>query len=478
MKNEKRDTRVGEFTRQLSERPHFIGIGGVGMSSIALVLLARGIAVSGSDARESDVTRGLREKGAQVAIGHAAGNVAGADAVVVSSAIKEDNPELRAARERGIPVWRRAEVLGALMAEGRSVGVSGAHGKTTTTLMAGHVLIAAGLDPTVLVGGWVNEFGGGARVGAGPVVAEVDESDRSFFNIHPDFALITNIDLDHTDTYASHADIRDAFVRYVNQTPARAVAIVDGDDPGVREAIPAFQRRLVTCSLEDASACVFGEVVEQTSRGSRFRVRFDGADCGEARLEVGGVHNVRNALLAVAAGLLLDADFARCREGLAQFRGVRRRFEFRGQARGARVYDDYAHHPREIEATLTVAAKMREEEGGRVVVVFQPHRYTRTRSFAEAFGQALRPCDALIVTDVYGAGDEPIAGVTGALVAAAARRAGHPDVAYCANLDAVPAALAPRLRAGDIVLTVGAGNVTDVGPAILQALAEKEAAGT
>jgi len=461
---------------------HFIGVGGVGMSAIAQVLVARGLRISGSDARESDFTRRLREGGAAIFIGHAAQNVAAASIVVVSSAIKEDNPELRAARQLNVPVWHRSQALAAVMDQGRSIGVAGAHGKTTTTLMTGYVLTAAGLDPTVLVGGWVDDYGGGARVGAAEVagaannwvVAEVDESDGSFLNIRPSLSIVTNIDFDHPDHFKDLAHVRREFVAYLNQTREGGAAIVDGDDAGVRGALPLVKPKVIRCGLEDPASDFYGCVTHLSSDESRFEARREGRSLGEATLRVGGIHNVRNALLAIAAGFEAGAQFEQCRAGLESFRAVRRRFEFKGQASGARVYDDYAHHPQEIIATLAVAARIREEQGGRVIAIFQPHRYSRTQAFAEKFGHAFAQADKVIITGVYSAGEAPIEGVSGALIANAAKRAGHPDVAYCPRLEEVADAVLPGLRTGDVVLTLGAGDVTNLGPVLVARLREKE----
>lgn len=457
-------------TPAIPESPHFIAIGGVGMSAIAMTLLERGATVSGSDTKESDTTQRLREMGATVHIGHAAENIANAGGVVVSSAIGDDNVELLEARRRALPVLHRSELLGALMATGRSVGVAGAHGKTTTTLMAGATLIGAGLDPTVLVGGWVPEFNGGARVGGGDlIVAEVDESDGSFLNIRPDISIITNIDFDHPDFYADRQAVHDAFIKYVNQSPEEAVVVIDADDAGAQTVIDRFERRVVRCALDTPSADAVGQIEQLNAMSSRFTVRLAGVECGAIDMRVGGEHNVRNALLSFVAALLAGGDVDDCARGLGEYRGVRRRFEFRGKTQGARVFDDYAHHPREVAATLDVAARLREEEGGRVIAIFQPHRYSRTLALARDFGASFGQADRVIIMDVYGAGEGVIEGVDGRLIADATRDAGHSSVVYCPSLDEAADAVADDLREGDIVMTLGAGDVTELGPMILRA---------
>ncbi|MCX7048491.1 MAG: UDP-N-acetylmuramate--L-alanine ligase [Candidatus Sumerlaeota bacterium] len=457
------------------DRAFLIGIGGVGMSAIAAALLARGLRISGSDARENDFTGMARARGARVCIGHAAANLADAAGVVVSSAIKEDNPELREARRRGLPVWHRSQALQALMDVSRSVGVAGCHGKTTTTLMTGAVLEAAGMNPTVLVGGWVPEYKGSARIGAADlVVAEVDESDGSFINIRPRVSIVTNVDFDHPDHFADMDQVRAEFVNYINQTPADGAVVLDADDAGTAPIVSRLIPPVLRCSLHDSAADLYGRIVSLGAGEARFEVRWRGRDCGVAHLNVGGAHNVKNAMLALAAGLWLGADASLCLAGLEAFRGVRRRFELRGRARGISIYDDYAHHPREVAATLSVAAKAREEKGGRVWAIFQPHRYTRTQALFSEFGAAFGDADAVIVTDVYAAGDEAIPGVSGALVADAIRRAGHPDVAYCPRLQDVCDRIVPLAREGDLILTLGAGDITGLGPMLLQGLEPQE----
>ena len=440
---------------------HFVGIGGAGMSAIAKVLLERGVTVSGSDLKASRPAVLLEAMGATVHVGHDAAHVAGADVVVVSSAIPERNPELRAARDAGTKVVTRGQALAAVLSGTRSIVVAGTHGKTTTTSMIVSVLRSDGRDPTYLVGGGLNDAGTNAKSGRDEVaVAESDESDGSFLLLRPHVAVVTNVEADHVDYWASDAALHDAFRRFLGAADQTAV-------------VPAAQPEVVAWAREAGVASVtFGEGGDVTA--SSVRLDAGGASfvlaAGGARhdvaLRVPGMHNVSNALAAAAACIEIGVAPDAVARGLGEYRGVERRWQLRGQARGVTVIDDYAHHPTEVRATLGAS---RPGPWGRVVAVFQPHRYSRTRAFAGEFGDSFAGADRVVITDVYGAGEEPVPGVTGKLVADAVCRSypGRP-VAYLPHRDELIAYLAGTVRAGDAVFTLGAGDVTTVGEELLE----------
>ncbi len=458
---------------------HMVGIGGIGMSSIAEVLLRRGFRVSGSDLRKSDVTAHLEELGATIREGHAAENVQDADVVVYSSAVKkpEDNPETAEALRRRIPIIKRAEMLGELMRAKRGVGVAGTHGKTTTTTLVGLVLQAADLDPTIIVGGKVAVFGSNAVAGHGEViVVEADEYDRTFLRLTPIHAVVTNIEADHLDIYRDLDDIKDAFVQFANSVPFFGAAILCLDDAQVRDILPRVERRVVTYGTS-RQAMLRAENVEQVAATTRFDVYQGSERLGGITLHAPGLHNVRNALAAVAVGLELEVPFATIVRGLAQYSGVDRRFQIKGEARlpeapagsaTVLVVDDYAHHPTEVEATLQAAARGWPER--RIVAVFQPHLYSRTQDLADEFARAFYDADVLVLTDVYPAREEPIEGVTGEMIADLARAAGHRDVHYVQDKTELPAELMTLAQPGDIVVTMGAGDIHRFGQAFLDGL--------
>ncbi len=448
-----------------TRRIHLVGIGGSGMSGIAEVLMNLGYPVTGSDVAATEVTRRLKRLGAKIHRVHRAENVGPADVVVVSSAVKPDNPEVVEARRRKIPVIPRAEMLAELMRMKQGVAVAGAHGKTTTTAMIAHVLHRAGLDPTVVIGGRVKSLRSGARLGRGEImVAEADESDGSFLKMKPTIAVVTNIDREHLDHYADLAAIQDAFVQFLSRVPFYGAAVVCLDDPNVRAILPRVDRRTATYGLS-SDADVSAEAVEVHGFGASFTARHRGERLGPVRLAVPGRHSVYNALATVAVALELDVPFAAAAAALARFPGVDRRFQLKGEAFGARVVDDYGHHPTEIEATLAAA---REGFGARTIVVFQPHRYTRTRALLEEFGRAFFLADHVIVTDVYAAGEAPIPGATGEAVRDALVRHGHPSAVYEPRLEAIPALLRGIVGPGDLVITLGAGSVWKVGEAFVK----------
>jgi UDP-N-acetylmuramate--alanine ligase len=451
---------------------HFVGVGGSGMSGIAEVLVNLGYHVTGSDLASSDATRRLKRLGAKLFRGHRADHVAAADVVVVSSAIKPENPEIVEARRRKIPVIPRAEMLAEIMRMKYGVAVAGAHGKTSTTAMIAIVLTAGGLDPTVVIGGRVKALRSGAKLGRGEfMVAEADESDGSFLKMKPTIAVVTNIDREHLDHYRDLGEIQDAFVQFLSRVPFYGAAVVCLDEPNLRAILPRVDRKLVTYGLSSDADLVATDVVFE-GFGSSFVARFRGEKLGSIRLTVPGRHSVYNALAAIAAGLELDIAFAKIAKALARFRAVDRRFQRKGEAFGATVIDDYGHHPTEIQATLAAA---REGFGARTLVAFQPHRYSRTRALLEEFGRAFVLADRVIVTSVYAAGEAPLPDVDGAAVADALVRHGHPAVSYEPRLERIPNRLKDLVLPGDLVITLGAGDIWKVGEAFL-ALASKPSA--
>jgi UDP-N-acetylmuramate--alanine ligase len=438
-------------------RIHFVGIGGTGMCGIAEVLANQGYEVSGSDLSEGDSTRRLQRLGCRVAIGHAAENVRDAQVVVVSTAVSPANPEVAAARERGIPVIPRAEMLGELMRMKFGIAVAGAHGKTTTTWLVSLVVDKGGLDPTMVVGGRLHAFDSNARLGQGGyLVAEADESDGSFLHLSPTIAVITNLDREHLDHYGSMEKVRDAFVHFGNSVPFYGATVVCMDDPGARALIPDLHRRVITYGFAEEAE------VRATSRrmeGNRnvFTVLERGRSHGTVSLGVPGIHNVRNALAAIATGLELGIPFDKIRDGLAEFSGIARRMEIRSDAEEILVMDDYAHHPSEIEATLQAIGE--GYPGRRRVVIFQPHRYTRTKDLGPQFGPALAKAERVVVLPVYAAGEKPIPGVSSSIILESAKSAGSAAVTLADSWEEAVDLILPEVRAGDLVVTLGAGDV-------------------
>lgn len=443
---------------------HFVGIGGIGMSGIAEILVNLGFKVSGSDLERSPITQRLASLGAKIVIGHRAGNIAGSDVVVTSSAVAAGNPEVVAAREQGIPVIPRASMLGELMRIRTGIAVAGAHGKTTTTSLAGAVLQEAGLDPTIIVGGRVRSLKTNVRLGQGEfLVAEADESDGTFIHLSPVLSIITNIDAEHLDFYGRLDAIYDAFVDFARRVPFYGAVICCIDDPNVRAVVPRFERRLWSYGFSP-EADVRGELLDTGSTGSRFAVTVKGKRRGRFHLRVPGVHNVLNALAVSALAEELGIKPAALRRAFASFEGVARRFEIKGERDGILFVDDYGHHPTEIAATIRTA---RESFERRVVVVFQPHRYTRTRDLHERFGSCFREADEVFITDIYAAGERPIPGVTGELVYRAVVRDGGTKASYVPAWDDLVTAVRGSLRRGDMVITLGAGSIWKLGEALL-----------
>jgi UDP-N-acetylmuramate--alanine ligase len=459
--------------RRKVRRIHFVGIGGIGMSGIAEVLLNLGYEVSGSDLGASETTQRLDDLGAAIHQGHAASHIGDADVVVTSTAVRPDNPEVLAAHERGIPVIPRAEMLAELLKMKFSIAVSGSHGKTTTTSMVATILDHGGLDPTMVIGGKLASIGSNARLGDGEIiVAEADESDGSFLKLSPCLAVITNIDREHLDYYRDIGEIRAAFLRFANIVPFYGTTILCLDDPNVREILPLIKRRVVTYGLSE-TADYRAVAISYCGAQTRFSLHCRGMLLGTVELNVPGQFNVYNALAATAVARELDLSFPVIRAGLQRYTGVQRRLEVRGEARGVTVVDDYGHHPTEILATLAAA---RQVWSGRLIVVFQPHRYTRTQAlfteFLTAFGQA----DSLIITDIYPASEDPIPGITAASLCEAIRRAGHPEVLYLSGTEDIAAHLARTARRSDVILTQGAGSIWKVGDAFLKEAREEKPA--
>jgi len=448
------------------QRVHFVGIGGSGMSGIAEVLLNLGYTVSGSDLKRTATTDRLVSLGARVHEGHAADHAMGAHVVVVSAAIRRENPEVLEARRHGVPVIPRAEMLAELMRLKYGVAVAGSHGKTTTTSMVALVLDRGGLDPTVVVGGRLGVLGSGARLGKGEfLVAEADESDRSFLKLTPTVAVVTNIDREHLDTYRDLADVQEAFLGFVNKVPFYGGAVLCLDDPPVQDILPRVERRVVTYGLSH-QANVSARDLELQPAGASYTATLDGRSLGEVTLAVPGAHNVANSLAALAVGLDLEVPFAAIQKGLESFTGVDRRFQVRGEVDGVLVVDDYGHHPTEIRVTLEALRRRAGER--RTVVLFQPHRFTRTQALWDEFCRAFHQADVLLLTDVYPASEEPIPGITAEALARAVAERGHRQASWAGDLGSATERLVAEARPGDVVLTLGAGSVWTAGEELLR----------
>ena len=445
------------------------------MSGIAELLANLGYEVSGSDARTSEVTNRLASLGVRVQSGHDAAHIGDADVVVVSSAVHDDNPEVVEARRRGIPVIPRAEMLAELMRLRYGIAVAGAHGKTTTTSMIALVLERAGLDPTAVIGGRLSAFGSNARLGRGDyMVVEADESDRSFLKLSPAIALITNIDREHMESYGSWDALQQAFADFANKVPFYGAVVACADDAPIQALLPRFTRRVITYGGEESGAQIAGRGMTLEAFGSQCTVVRRSGEAGEVvlgelRPRVPGRHNLLNALGTVAVGLEVGVPFDRIASALGGFQGAERRFQLHGEVGGVMVVDDYGHHPTEIAAVIAAA---RAGIGRRVVIVFQPHRYSRTRDLLDAFGDALGAADEVVLTDIYAAGEAPIAGVTIEGVEAAVRRTGA-SVRVVKSLDDLPRAVAAAARPNDLVITLGAGSIGSVPDRILEELSHR-----
>ena len=459
--------------RRRIKQIHFVGAGGIGMCGLAELLHNQGYRVSGSDLRDGPTLARLRSLGIPVHVGHSAENLGDVDVVVYSSAVPPRNAELREAERRGIPVIPRAEMLAEVMRLKEGIAVAGSHGKTTTTSLIAHVLSSAGLDPTAVIGGRVlapDTAPSTTRLGAGELlVAEADESDGSFLRLAPVVAVVTNIDPEHLDHYGSYEALEEAFVSFANRVPFWGLSVLCLDHPGVQAIVPRMTRRTTTYGFASQADLVASNLRSEAP-GTRFEVRRRGERLGEVRLRLPGRHNVLNALATVAVAEEQGVPFATTADALGAFLGIERRFEDKGSAAGVRVVDDYGHHPAEIRATLSSA---RESHGGRIVVAFQPHRYTRTRDLWADFVTAFNDADVLVLTDIYSAGEAKLPGVEAAPLAEAIRVHGHHDVRFAANLDDVVAELVAAAREGDLVLTLGAGSISQVGDRVLAKLGER-----
>ncbi len=449
---------------------HFVGIGGIGMSGLAEILLNQGFKITGSDLNESEITERLRELGVEIVIGHSAENVGEADVLVYSSAVNEENPEVKEALLRKIPVIKRAELLAETMRMKYGIGIAGTHGKTTTTSMVGLVLTEGGIDPTIIVGGKLSGLGGtNARLGNGEyIVVEADEFDRTFLRLTPTIAAITTLEKEHLDIYKDLDDLKGAFIEFANKVPFYGFVTLCLDEPALQEIIPMINKKIITYGL-NPQADVRAYDLRHKEYNSTFSVNYFGEELGEITLQIPGTHNVKNALVAVVIGKELGLDFVTIKNALEKFTGVYRRFETK-YSNDILVIDDYAHHPTEINASLSA---VRNGWKRRMIAVFQPHLYSRTRDFYKEFGRAFLNSDIFICTDVYPAREKPIEGVTGKLVADAAKNFGHKNVIYVEDKEQIPETLMNIVQKDDIILTMGAGDIWKYGEKFIQQYKEK-----
>ncbi|MEW6380425.1 MAG: UDP-N-acetylmuramate--L-alanine ligase [bacterium] len=458
---------------------HFIGIGGIGMSGLAGLLHNLGFRVSGSDIAESENTLHLRKLGVAVTIGHHPDNIGSADVVVYSSAIRQDNPELLAARNSTAPLIPRAEMLAELMRMKYGIAIAGTHGKTTTTSMIATVLAEGGLDPTAVIGGRLASFGSNAWLGQGDfLVAEADESDGSFLQLSPAIAVVTTLDEEHMDYYGSLDRLKAAFLDFINKVPFYGTAVICLDQGNIQALVPDIRKRYISYGLISRTDLT-ASAIEAAGLQSSFEVIWKEQKLGRMVLNVPGIHNVYNSLAATAVGLDLGLSFDTIREGLAAFRGADRRFQIKARVNNTYVVDDYGHHPAEIQATLATARSVLATEaegavtGRRLIVIFQPHRYTRTRDLLAEFATAFYQSDTLIITDIYPAGERPIEGINALAMAEGVRQSGHTDVHYIPDKDEIPALIGHMVRPGDMILTLGAGDIWKLDSRIVALVEEK-----
>lgn len=458
---------MGQFGK--AKHIHFVGIGGIGMSGIAELLMNLGYEVSGSDLKDSEVTRRLAAAGGKIFKGHDREQIRGADVVVYSSAVTSENPEIREARDGYIPVIPRAEMLAELMRLKHGIAVAGAHGKTTTTSMVASILNRGNLDPTVVIGGRLDIWGGSnAKLGQGEIlVAEADESDGSFLALSPTIAVVTNMDHEHMDHYGDMDRIRDTFVDFINKIPFYGTAVICLDNEEIQGILPRLKKRYLTYGTT-SQADLRGYNIAQDVNGVRFDVSLHDRPLGGVLVAMPGQHNVQNALAAIGVGLELDLDMAVIREGLENLGGLARRFQVKGENRGILVLDDYGHHPTEIDAVLTTVRESWPER--RLIVAFQPHRYSRTKSLFDRFVISFNETDILVVTEIYPAGEDPIEGITGEALVRGIREHGHKEVHFIKNKEDLPSFLLPRMKEGDLLLTLGAGNIYREGERIVEEL--------
>ncbi len=451
---------------------HFVGIGGIGMSGIAEVLVNLGYEVTGSDMKESDTTKRLRNMGIRIHIGHREENIDSAHVVVVSSAVPFDNPEIESAHRRNVPVIPRAEMLAELARLKYSVLVAGAHGKTTTTSLISTVLAGGGFDPTIIIGGKLKGIGSNAKLGKGEfLVAEADESDGSFLKLSPTIAVVTNIDREHMDFFRDMKGLRDAFLSFINKVPFYGVSFICAENDHLRELLPDIHRRFLTYGLS-SSADIYADDIEKGFMSTSFEVIAKGAGLGRFSIPVPGTHNVLNALACIGVARELKMDAVKIRESLASFSGIQRRFEFKGEAKGIKVYDDYGHHPTEIRATLAAASENLRYQGkdARLFVVFQPHRFTRTADLMEEFAHSFTGNYSVLLLDIYPAGEKPIEGVTSKALYEKIKPLAGGNVTYFADRDAAVRRLIGEMKRGDLLLTLGAGDVWKLGEEALEKL--------
>lgn len=454
-----------DLMRRKVKNIHFVGIGGIGMSGIAEVLLNLGYTISGSDLSQSDITQRLAVLGANIFAGHDASHLGDADVAVTSTAVKSNNPEVLEAQRRGIPVIPRAEMLAELLKMKFSIAVSGSHGKTTTTSMVSTVLAHGGLDPTMVIGGKLASIGSNAKMGDGEViVAEADESDGSFLKLSPSLAVITNIDREHLDYYRDIEEIKEAFLQFANIVPFYGSTILCFDDENVKTILPQIKRKTITYGLT-SSADYRAIDIKFAGSSSTFSLVYKGTPCGDVTLNVPGRFNVYNALATIAVAREFDMEYPAICEGLKRFIGVHRRLEVKGKSRGITVVDDYGHHPTEIRETLAAAKHVWKD---RIIVVFQPHRYTRTKALFEEFLTAFPNADTLIVTDIYAASEDPIKGVNALSLCDGIRRCGNRDVTYLSDFDDIVKHLLSIAKPTDVIITQGAGNVWKIGEEFLK----------
>ncbi|TAN60084.1 UDP-N-acetylmuramate--L-alanine ligase [bacterium] len=450
---------------------HFVGIGGSGMNGIAEVLINMGYRVTGSDMAETPVTKRLCTLGAVIHIGHREDNVKGADCVVYSSAVKKDNPEIKEANSRLIPIIPRAEMLSELMRMKYGIAIAGTHGKTTTTSMISMILAAAKMDPTIVTGGKLNSLGANAKLGTGDfLVAEADESDRSFLKLSPTIAVVTNIDREHMENYSGMDDVKASYLSFINKVPFYGCAVICLDHPVLQSLIPGITRRHISYGFT-AQADVHARNIRHDGMETSFEVWYNRANAGVITLKLPGEHNVYNALAAVSVARELAVPFAEIKEGLEGFTGVERRFHVRGEAAGVIVVDDYGHHPEEIKAVLRAAKK---GFTNRLVVVFQPHRYSRTKDLFQEFLSAFNDAEKLVLTDIYAAGEEKIEGISGEALYKGIKAYGHKDVSFCPSVSEMPAFLDGVVTSGDMVITLGAGDVWKTGVELLELLKKRK----
>lgn len=448
-------------------RIHFVGIGGIGMSGIAEVLNNLGYKITGSDIRETDTTKRLESLGIKIYYGHKAENIHSAEVLVISSAIKKDNPELIEAKKLGIPVILRAEMLAELMRMKYSILIAGTHGKTTTSSLIGHMMHHAGMDPTLIVGGKLNNFGTNAKLGQGTfVVAEADESDGSFLLLSPTIAVVTNIEREHMDHYNTYENLEKAFVDFLNKVPFYGLNIVCLDNPGVQMIIPKLNRRVITYGLTH-QADLRAENILNREKESEFDVIFLDRNLGRFKISIPGRHNVLNSLASIAVGLELGLEVEKIKEAFITFKGIQRRFQIKGESKGIIIVDDYGHHPTEIKATLDTARNFWK---GRIIALFQPHRYTRTQDLFQEFLTSFYDADVVLVMDIYSASEDEIPGISGSALAEGIRAFGHKNSIYVGDKDSAHKFLKEFLKEGDLLITLGAGDVYKVGEKLLEEL--------